>query len=603
MDRNRRVGGSAGTTCCRLAVLATGRFTQLLRSTSAGGEPTGDNTHPRRRIFSADGTTHPTCWIPIVYVLLLVTSIGCRRIEPEARVNPTPPPSTPVAKSTDAAESADADQSIEAFEDTFPPVAAAPPEPKYVWGDEADRERVVLLTPGGPLVMDVWISIAGRPHREAVDELIDTALAAGDTNGDGRKTWKEWRENVEFFSQVLPDATPTRQQLDMWIETYDQNRNRHIERQEMAAWLGRDAGRSVAPLSLRSSRSRGYGSNNDSRLGDLLDVDQSGGLSLAEIEQASDALWMLDANDDRMLVDAELTPLEEQLAGNQATMVRATRVTQRHAALHFGPHFDVGRLGYLLADMYAPRAGLSAESFADLPSLFDELDDTPVGGDQWLGDDDIARVTTIEPHVRLALSFEAFEDALPHIAQLELSSRVERLEVAVRPSDARVVLTLGASRIVVSVHDLAGVAATPADNLRRSQTQLMVHNECDVLFEYLDANSDGRLGEREVATAGEQLATCDHSGDGLLTSNELPYTMIVAFLRGENPAARDFYVPQPPATPPRRTDAPDWFVAGDFNGDGDLGRREFLGSREAFDAFDSNHDGFIDAVEATAADK
>ncbi len=534
--------------------------------------------------------------LSILLSLALALTVGCRRSEP-----PKPQAAAEVEPKPAAAESEPKSEAIESLKvaaeaEEPEPEPRVEPEPAFEWPDEELRERIILIAPGGPLVVDVWLSIDGRSHREGVEEIIDTALAAGDTNGDGRKTWKEWRENVEYFSQVVPNQAPNRRQLDMWEDTYDQNGDHRIQRHEIAAWLGRDAGRSAAGLSLRSRRSRGSGRSIDSRLWDLLDLDQSVGLSHTEMALASDALWMLDADDDRTLVDAELTPLEDQLAGNQGNQVRASRVARRHAALHFGPHFDTGRLGYLLADLYSPRGTLSAESFADLPGLFDELDD----GDQWLGDDDLARLGEIEPHVRMAMTFDS-DSPSPTIDQIDLSPRVERLAVAARPSDSRMVLTFGKTRLVFSVHDLAG-ADGPTENLRRSQTQLMVHDECDVLFEYVDSNSDGRLGEREVTTASDRLADCDLDGDGLLSTDELPYTMIVAFQRGDDLSARNFYVPASPAIAESDSGAPRWFAAADFNGDGDLGRREFLGPTNLFGDLDSNGDGFIDVSEAMAAD-
>jgi hypothetical protein len=47
--------------------------------------------------------------------------------------------------------------------------------------------------------------------------------------------------------------------------------------------------------------------------------------------------------------------------------------------------------------------------------------------------------------------------------------------------------------------------------------------------------------------------------------------------------------------------APAWFRHADFNSDGDISRREFLGSAEQFSKLDANRDGFIDPQEASAA--
>ena len=74
--------------------------------------------------------------------------------------------------------------------------------------------------------------------------------------------------------------------------------------------------------------------------------------------------------------------------------------------------------------------------------------------------------------------------------------------------------------------------------------------------------------------------------------------MIVAISRAEPQQTNAFYIPR--ATSAASADAPDWFKAGDFNGDGDVSRREFLGTDEQFQRLDQDDDGFIHVDEATA---
>lgn len=548
----------------------------------------------------------------LVMLLAMVSTVGCKRSAPSAK-------SAVETTSIDEAEkkpdktnvppmiveqvepSSEDDQDLDSDENS--PANKAENDDSesttlaFEWPGETLCERLLLLMPGGPLVVDVWITIAGRPHREGFGEIVDAAWQAGDTNGDGRKTWKEWRANESYFNQLALQQPPSDRQLEDWVETYDQNKDRRIQRHEITAWLGRDAGRSAAALTLRSSRTRSAGGATGSRLWTLLDVDSSGGLSAQELERASRVLWSLDANDDRILVDSELATLEEQLAQDGTNRVRATRVRRRHAALHFGAHFDQGRLGYLLADMYSPRQSITPASFADLPELFEELDD----GDEWLGDNDFARLATIEPHLRLALSFSDKPDEQAKIETMDLSPRAAKLILLAEPSPERVVLELGASRLVLSAHDLSGPTGT-AEELRRSQTQLMVHDQGDAMFDFVDANSDGRLGEREVETAAERLLARDTDADGMVVGDNLPYTLVAAFQRGEDPSAKNFYVPDSPASRSETSEAPAWFTAADFNADGDLSPREFIGPPQAFDQLDANDDGFVDAAEAEAAD-
>jgi Ca2+-binding EF-hand superfamily protein len=48
---------------------------------------------------------------------------------------------------------------------------------------------------------------------------------------------------------------------------------------------------------------------------------------------------------------------------------------------------------------------------------------------------------------------------------------------------------------------------------------------------------------------------------------------------------------------------PLWFRKMDRNGDGDVSRAEFLGTRAEFDALDADHDGLISRAEAEAFDR
>jgi Ca2+-binding EF-hand superfamily protein len=122
----------------------------------------------------------------------------------------------------------------------------------------------------------------------------------------------------------------------------------------------------------------------------------------------------------------------------------------------------------------------------------------------------------------------------------------------------------------------------------------------------LDANGDGRLSPREMRTAWQRLGTFDRDGDGLISREEMPRQVQITI----NPGLPNLGVVQPGRiVPPRRTEpmvgntpagprGPLWFRKMDLNGDGDVSRREWLGSPEEFSRIDTDGDGLISLEEA-----
>jgi hypothetical protein len=198
----------------------------------------------------------------------------------------------------------------------------------------------------------------------------------------------------------------------------------------------------------------------------------------------------------------------------------------------------------------------------------------------------------------LAITFDKpAEGSNRGAARVEIRSHQPEVTVIAQPAPNRAVFSLSNTRIIVSANDL--VAPGPAEMAgERGALRVMVHDDFDALFEALDLNADGGLGEREIATSPARMLTRDKNGDGQLSSDELPSAMIVGFLRSERPDEQSYYVPDV-ATPQSKDDArPGWLKQADFNGDGDVSRREFLGSLDQFSRLDANHDGFVSADEA-----
>jgi Ca2+-binding EF-hand superfamily protein len=139
---------------------------------------------------------------------------------------------------------------------------------------------------------------------------------------------------------------------------------------------------------------------------------------------------------------------------------------------------------------------------------------------------------------------------------------------------------------------------------------LHVSDQGQGLFKQADSNEDGRLGLRELRQMSQLVERLDRDGDGKIAPNELPHTYRLDLSRGPSMQPRTVqrvrarFQPggyfQPPA--PAGRAGPVWFVKMDRNGDGDISRREFLGTEEQFRQLDSDGDGLISLDEARTAD-
>jgi Ca2+-binding EF-hand superfamily protein len=140
-----------------------------------------------------------------------------------------------------------------------------------------------------------------------------------------------------------------------------------------------------------------------------------------------------------------------------------------------------------------------------------------------------------------------------------------------------------------------------------------VTSEGKGLFELLDTDGDGRLSVRELRNAVKLIAELDRDGDGCISKTEIPRCTTATFRMGPASgggadgdllvAARLTRLRGGPQATPKPTRGPEWFRKMDRNGDGDVSRREFLGTDEQFKEIDTDGDGLISVEEAEAYDK
>src|SRR5262249_52071221 len=135
-----------------------------------------------------------------------------------------------------------------------------------------------------------------------------------------------------------------------------------------------------------------------------------------------------------------------------------------------------------------------------------------------------------------------------------------------------------------------------------AQTQLTmsVADKGRGLFDLIDEDRDGRLSVREMRAIAQKFAALGRDGVSL-ARNEVPRDVSLSFSRGQaggfNPygglvVARTYGGPvaQQPEGPRK---GPVWFQKMDRNRDGDVSRREWLGTEEEFRKIDTDGDGLI----------
>lgn len=523
---------------------------------------------------------------------------------------------------------------------------------------EDSTERFLLLTPGGPLVVEAEMTVEGKPFRQLREPIIDRMMRYADSNQDGKATWEEAFASSRFSYGRL--RINNESQKATYRKLYDLNENGLVEREEARRALGHftrieaftiSAGYGQSaygrPVVLANGRVSTGGLSGNVDLVPVLDVNQDGVLDEQEIAGAGKRLKSRDADDNDLLYPQEI--LTNAATDRSGERNLPPSQISRNLAVSLGSSLTNQQIFGMIQAIYKNSDGaVTVERFPLARELFEKLDTNKNGQ---LEADEVSQLNDVKPQIHFTVDLGEKGKGIK-IKQTSLKTQSSAqgddtasiefpgliLRVQVNRSSGEYPYNNSMNNVSDSYlnrydkdkngyldkDELTGALARylemwdedsdgkvfPKEIVdyfqqmrepQAKQVRAMVSRFGNSLFQALDQSGDYRLSLREMRTAGTQLAPFDKNRDGKITAEEIPETIGVTFVLGFGylQSGRPGQGTIPANSP--KSDAPEWFTRMDRNGDGDVTLKEFLGDKEQFQSLDKNQDGFIEPKEAQSA--
>lgn len=510
-------------------------------------------------------------------------------------------------------------------------------------------QRLLVFTSNGPIRVDVLLWIDDKPYDHALEELVDHVLALADANKDGKATWDELADQPElrsgqFGNLSFEDPRQRRQNIDR----YDTNRNGWVDRAEVPRMVSRSSARTEA-FSVRRTSYAVNRSRTDSPLRQLLDENGNGVIDSGEITSATDRLRSRDLDDDEIVTPMELMTASGNSMDDMTRRGDRRRFFGGQGMFTLDDNTSWNDLQYAMQENYERGGQLQLGKFPQ-ENLLHKID---ADADGVLRNDELRKLASLPPEYELTLRFGGEAKRQPWIYMAPCGRSTAKPVV----KSNEVALNLGSDWLVFRTRDNASSdsARLQAESLlqtydgnqdgyledeelpdegtnidfaladkdkdeklyaeeieaallqrnwiQRCHIRLQGIDGDDPLFRAIDPNRDTRLSARELNQLESQLSEMDSNQSHAIEFEEIPALLVFEFFRGDQEANSPV---RPIYTDPRESTAssnltPAWFNGMDYNGDGDISLREFLGTPDQFSELDTDHDGFITDAEVLSS--
>ncbi|MGD9855002.1 MAG: hypothetical protein AB7U20_08625 [Planctomycetaceae bacterium] len=448
------------------------------------------------------------------------------------------------------------------------------------------RIRVLLATPGGPLIMYLLVHVDGRSFPKATEEWIDGALASvtGERSAESDDGSPATEPSEPAENSESTDADPeVRQQPNALNRLRDYvGRSRIAVEPEEARWLLAQWVPGPTLIELRSNFAADRA--NFAPLWAALDEDGDRRVSAGEIGSAQVRLRARDANEDDWVDQKELSAGRSPIVRDWAPGSLVTLLTAST---------DWEGVRRQLAELYGPQTGRPAGPFT--ARIAQAL---AVADIRWISVNEARRLINVPPDVVVDVRLGTSDQSESTVAVMQLSEALSSYRGSL--ASAEQAISLHADGCVLEL----GAAQPSSDAAKNWNGQIAVGAVLDgaPLLRLVDTDNDHRLSLREIEALPGILSGLDVNGDGGLAAGEIPVPIRLGVTLGPH-VHEMLRVPAAAVTGAFRSNvpAPEWFAGMDENKDQDLTPAEFLGTREQFDGLDQDHNGRISAREASLA--